>query len=90
MDQLHTTFSRKSNAIEKILEIAVDGTGITEKKIIYSLLVSSFEADQYLSTMLRNGLLKYDRGSLTYKITEQGLDLLESLRRISELDTEVI
>jgi len=86
MDQLRTSFSRKSNVIEKILVTAQDATGLTEQKIIYSLLVSPFEADQYLSTLLRNELIRYDHKARAYKITEQGLDLLESMRRLSELD----
>jgi len=89
MDQLRTSFSRKSNAIESILKTAEDGTGITEQKIIYSLLISPFEADQCLSTILRNGLFRYDSSTRAYKITEEGLDFLESLRRISELDNEI-
>jgi len=86
---LRTSFSRKSNAIERILETAEDGTGITEQKIIYSLLISPFEADQYLSTMLRNELLKYDNSTGAYKITDQGLDFLDTMRRILELDSEI-
>ena len=53
------------------------------------MLISSFEADQYLSTMLRNGLLRYDSSTGAYKITEQGLDFLDTMRRISELDNEI-
>ena len=57
-----------------------------QKFVLYSLLASQFEADRYLSTLLRNELLKYDNNAQTYKITKQGLDFLESMRRISELD----
>ena len=89
MDHLRASFSLKSNAIERILETAENGTGITEQKIIYNMLISSFEADQYLSTMLRNGLLRYDSSTRAYKITEQGLDFLDTMRRISELDNEI-
>jgi len=89
MDQLRTSFGRKGNAIERILETAEDGSGITEQKIIYSLLISPFDADQCLSTILRNGLLRYDSSTRAYKITEQGVDFLESLRQISELDNEI-
>lgn len=83
---MHTSLSKKSNVIEKLLHTAQDDTGLTEQNIIYSQLVSSFEADQYLSTLLRNELIRYDRKARAYKITEQGLDLLESMTRISELD----
>ena len=86
---MRTSFSRKNNVIERILETAEEGTGITAQKIIYSLLVSPFEADQCLSTMLRNDLLKYDNSTGAYKITKQGLDFLDTMRRISELDNEI-
>jgi hypothetical protein len=51
---------RKGNVIERILETAQNDAGLTGQKIIYGLLISPFEADQYLSTLIRNELLIYD------------------------------
>lgn len=83
---MNTYFNARTNIIERILETLHNGTGLTEQEMMHRFLISSFEVDQYISILLRSDLVAFDRKTMTYKINEQGIDLLNNIRQIYELD----
>jgi predicted transcriptional regulator len=80
------SFAEKTDIIERILEAAQGEAGLIERKIMYEFSLSYIEVDLYLSSMIRNGLLKYNYKTNSYNTTEKGFDFLESIRIMNELD----
>lgn len=60
-------------------------------KIMFESFLTFPQLEQYLSLLLRNGLLEYNVTNKTYKTTEKGLRLLELCNKLSQLlDTRII
>jgi predicted transcriptional regulator len=81
-----TTLTDHTDIIVRILEAAQGEAGLTERKIMYEFTLPNIEADLYLSSMIRNELLRYDSETSSYRTTEKGHEFLESVRQMSELD----
>jgi predicted transcriptional regulator len=67
------------------LESARDGA--TKTKIMYKAFVSYAQLKEYLSVLLQNGLLSYERSEQIYRTTEKGvrfLDVTNSLQGMME------
>lgn len=74
----------KLDTIKRILE-STQSSGAQEQGLMYASYLSYMQIDEYLSSMVETGLIKYDRESRTYRITGKGMDFLASLRQMDHL-----
>ena len=49
---------------------------------MYGSYLTYLQIDEYLSLMMTNGLLRYDRQTRKYRITAKGMDFLASIRQM--------
>jgi predicted transcriptional regulator len=74
----------KLDTIKRILE-STQSYGVQEQGLMYASYLSYMQIDEYLSSMVTTGLLRYDRESRMYRITAKGIDFLASLRQMDHL-----
>jgi predicted transcriptional regulator len=72
----------KLAVIRKILESTQGSGGAPEPRLMYGSYLSYVQIDEYLSLMMTNGLLRYDRETRKYRITARGMDFLASIRQM--------
>ncbi|HJY09703.1 MAG TPA: winged helix-turn-helix domain-containing protein [Nitrososphaeraceae archaeon] len=73
----------------QILQAANDHNEITKTKIIYIAFLSYKQLQEYLPPLIQNGLLEYQEGTKSYKITKKGLKFLKINEKIEELVAEM-
>ena len=86
LNPLIPSLTDRTHIIERILEAAQGEAGLTERKIMYEFSLPNVEVDLFLSTMIRNELITFDFITNSYRTTEKGLDFLESISKMYELD----
>ncbi|MGI8833980.1 MAG: winged helix-turn-helix domain-containing protein, partial [Nitrososphaeraceae archaeon] len=78
IDEMTNTPSRsKDEVIGLILEAAREGSSKTN--IMYKSFVSYDKVEELLYHLLEDNLLEQQKGELTYRTTQQGIDLLNKL-----------
>jgi predicted transcriptional regulator len=68
-----------------ILESATGKVGKT--KMMYNAFLSYNQLREYLAALQENGLLEYEQGSRTYKITDKGIHFLQIYNHVDNLVT---
>jgi predicted transcriptional regulator len=86
MNHLSPSLTDRSDIIERILEEAESEYGLTEKRIMNQFSLSPMDVDMYTSAMMRNGLLRHDAKTNTFRTTEKGIDFLKTIRKMYELN----
>lgn len=66
-----------------ILEAARDGS--TKTRIMYKSYLSHDQLKEYLSVLVKNGLLEYHPGEHEYKTTEKGMKFQGLYQQLGEL-----
>jgi len=69
--------------IAMILE-TVGESGAIQAKIMYKVYLSFLQMKEYLSQVMKHGLIVYDDRAQIYKITEKGQHFLALYRRMTE------
>jgi predicted transcriptional regulator len=64
----------------EILTIANDGAMKT--KIMYSAYISFYQLKEYVSILVKNGLLDYDSRKKLYRTTERGHEFLVKYQKL--------
>ena len=82
-DHLESAYA-KLDVIKRILE-STQNSGAQEQGLMYASSLSYMQIDEYLSVMASTGLVRFDRGPRTYRITAKGIDFLASLRQMDYL-----
>jgi predicted transcriptional regulator len=78
-------YRSRTEIASRLLESARDGA--TKTKIMYKAFVSYAQLKEYLSVLVQNGLLSYERSEQIYRTTEKGvrfLDVTNSLQGMME------
>ena len=73
--------------ISQILEAAAakNGGGITRTRIIYKAFLNNSQSKEYLSILVKSGLLNYDKKKAEYAITEKGKRLLKTYGQMGQV-----
>lgn len=75
----------RTEIITFILKAANTEDGSSKAKIMYESFVSFSQLNEYLSLLLRNGLLECDRLKKTYKTNEKGLHLIALYNKLNDM-----
>lgn len=76
-------YRSRTEIASRILESAASGT--TRTKIMYKAYLSYAQLKEYLSVLVENALLEYEKGTQTYKTTSKGLQFLKTYSQIGGL-----
>jgi predicted transcriptional regulator len=76
-------YRSRTDIVSQILEAANGGT--TKTKIMYKAYLSYAQLKEYLSVLVENGLLEFDKGGQSYKTTAKGLLFLKTYSQIGGL-----
>src|SRR5215210_1371667 len=83
----NTPSRSKDEVIGLILEAAREGSSKTN--IMYKSFVSYDKLEELLNHLVEGNLLEQQKGELTYRTTQQGIDFLNKLNRC-ECENEII
>ena len=76
-------YRSRTDIVSQILEAA--NGGATKTKIMYKAYLSYAQLKEYLSVLVENGLLEFEKGTQTYKTTSKGLQFLKTYSQIGGL-----
>lgn len=79
----YVKYRSRTDIVAQMLDAAAGGS--TKTKIMYKAYLSYAQLQEYLETMLANGLLNYDAGSKTYRPTDKGAKFRRMYDQIHEL-----
>jgi len=77
-------YRSRAEIINDILTVARGG-GVSRTKIMYMSMLSFLQVKEYLSILTERGLLRYDKSTQTFGITEKGLMFLHKYTELTEL-----
>lgn len=78
-------YRSRTDIVFQILEAANGST--TKTKIMYKAYLSYAQLKEYLTVLIENGLLDYEKGTQTYKTSSKGLQFLKTYRQIGGMIT---
>ncbi len=83
--KLSVSMKNRSRAeiMARILQSATDYGGITKTRISYRAFLSKHQTDDYISYMIKNGLLELYSPKL-YKTTEKGWQFIVAQEKLSQ------
>lgn len=76
-------YRSRTDIVATILEAANGGS--TKTKIMYKAYLSYAQLKEYLSVLVQNDLLSFEKGTQTYKTTSKGLQFLKTYSQIGGL-----
>lgn len=76
-------YRSRTDIVSQILEAANGGT--TKTKIMYKAYLSYAQLKEYLSVLVENGLLEFEKGNQSYKTSTKGLLFLKTYSQIGGL-----
>lgn len=79
-------YRSRTDIVSQMLEAA--NGGATKTRIMYKAYLSYAQLKEYLSVLIENGLLDFDKGTQTYKPTAKGLQFLKTYSQIGLIVTE--
>jgi predicted transcriptional regulator len=79
----------KTEIINQVLGAAAtngkdSSSGATKTQIMYKSFLSFDQLNRYLSLLLENGLLNYNKKTAKYKVTDKGLKFLKVYDQIGD------
>ena len=77
---INMKYRSRTDIVSQILEAA--NGGATKTKIMYKAYLSYAQLKEYLSVLVENGLLEFEKGTQTYKTTSKGLQFLKTYSQI--------
>lgn len=78
-------YRSRSDIVSQILEAANGGT--TKTKIMYGAYLSYAQLKEYLSVLVENGLIEYQKTEQKYRTTQKGLQFIKSYDQIGQMMT---
>src|ERR671918_754629 len=89
MDSMTTVPMRsRDEVIGQVLEAARERSSKT--RIMYKSFVSFDKLEELLEHLMADGLLEQEKGEMTYRTTQKGLDFLSTLDRCSTNDNNIL
>ncbi len=80
---MNMKYRSRTDIVSQILEAA--NGGATKTKIMYKAYLSYAQLKEYLSVLVENGLLEFEKGTQTYKTTSKGIQFLKTYSQIGGL-----
>ena len=85
MRSKYKNYRTRTEITAQILQAANGHDEITKTKIMYKAFLTYAQLQEYLATLIQNGLLEYLDGTKSYKTTEKGLKFLKTHEQMEEL-----
>ncbi len=79
-------YRSRTDIVAQVLEAA--NGGATKTKIMYRAFLSYAQLKEYLSVLVANDLLDYNKGEGIYKTTDKGNNFLRIYNQIGEFVTQ--
>jgi predicted transcriptional regulator len=76
-------YRSRTEIVASILEAAASGR-VTKTKLMYKAFLSYQQLKEYLTLLVENGLLEYDKRTLEYKTTDKGARFLKIHDQLDE------
>jgi predicted transcriptional regulator len=76
-------YRSRTDIVATILDAANGGS--TKTRIMYKAYLSYAQLKEYLSVLVENGLLEFEKGTQSYKTTEKGLRFMRTYNEIGEM-----
>ena len=76
-------YRSRTDIVSQILEAANGGT--TKTKIMYGAYLSYAQLKEYLSVLVENGLIEYQKTEQKYRTTQKGLQFVKSYDQIGQM-----
>jgi predicted transcriptional regulator len=73
----------RTDIVAQILESA--NGGVTKTRIMYEAYLSYTQLQDYLATLMQNGLIEYSEGEHKYKTTTKGMQFLKAFSQMGKL-----
>ena len=70
----------------QILDVA--NRGVSKTRIMYRAYLSYYQLNEYLSFLVSNGLLEFERTTISYKTTEKGFKFLRLYTQMADIATK--
>jgi predicted transcriptional regulator len=80
---MNMKYRSRTDIVSQILEAAHGGA--TKTKIMYKAYLSYAQLKEYLSVLVENNLLEFEKGTQTYKTTSKGLRFLRTYSQVGSL-----
>jgi predicted transcriptional regulator len=74
----------RSEIIGAILE-AANGGGATKTTIMYKAMLSHEYMKYYLLSLIKDDLIEYEQGKMSYKTTPKGMHLLQLYNNVNDM-----
>jgi predicted transcriptional regulator len=71
--------------VGEILDAANERRGVGKNRLMFKAFLSHSQFKEYMKLLTKNGLLRSDIGTQTYKTTEKGVRFLEAYNRIYDV-----
>jgi predicted transcriptional regulator len=84
MRSKYKNYRTRTEIAAQILQAANGHDEITKTKIMYKAFLTYAQLQEYLATLIQNGLLEYLDGTKSYKTTEKGLKFLKIYEKMEE------
>jgi predicted transcriptional regulator len=78
-------YRSRSEIVRSILEAANAGEGASKTRLMYKSYLSYNQLKEYLALLQENGLIDYETGNRTYRISQKGTRLLQLQNKIEEM-----
>ena len=78
-------YRSRSEIVRMILEAANVRQGTSRTRLMYKSYLAYNQLKDYLKALQDNGLIDYEVGIRSYRITEKGVKLLELQNKMKEL-----
>src|SRR5437867_3054766 len=75
----------RTEIVNVILRSGNTAQGTSKTRIMYESFLAYSQLMEYLSLLMKNGLLEYKESSRTYKTTEKGVRLLQLCDKLHEI-----
>ncbi|MEW6603503.1 MAG: winged helix-turn-helix domain-containing protein [Thermoproteota archaeon] len=82
-----TKYRSRTDIIAEILKSA-NGRQVTKTRMLYSTFLSHAQLKGYIAVMIQNGLLEYQKLTVTYRTTEKGIRFLDLYEKMEEIAAE--
>jgi len=78
-------YRSRSEIVRSILEAAYAGEGASKTRLMYKSYLSYNQLKEYLTLLQENGLIDYETGRHSYRITIKGIQLLQLQNKMEEM-----
>ncbi|HYT43451.1 MAG TPA: winged helix-turn-helix domain-containing protein [Methylomirabilota bacterium] len=78
-------YRSRSEIVRSILEAANVSGGTSRTRLMYKSYLAFNQLKEYLGSLQENGLIEYEVGKRSYRITQKGMRLLQLQNKMEEI-----